>query len=370
MKYNVENITAGKGFRDFLDLPKRIYKNDANWIAPLNSEVRKVLNVDRNPYFSNVSLQKFVCYKSNIACARSVVIINKAYWEKWSKRTAWFGFFESVDDIDCARILFEEMERYCREEGAECLEGPYNPNHYSELGLLIKNYSDPPAFFETYNSLYYSRLIEEAGFKIIKQLHTRINKKTDEFVKRSSKSDTGFNGREGYSIRSFQLRNRKADLEKIREINNNAFSDNWSFLPLSKKEYLFTSKYLFLISRPGLVLIVEHKNKPVGVLLCVLNINKLLKTLHRRGGAWNYPKLFFDRRSLNEIVIHAIGIKKEYQNTCVFKLIYNEMCKIVQRYPVVSTTWITDDNIPAIRAAETLGLKPYKWFAVYGKTLK
>jgi hypothetical protein len=162
----------------------------------------------------------------------------------------------------------------------------------------------------------------------------------------------------------------KVELERIREVFNDAFSENWHFLPVSRKEYLFSAKSLFAVTNPSLIQIVEHHGKPVGVLQCVLNINPLLQSLKGRIRITDIYKLLVQRKAIREVVVYAVGIKKAYQNSRVFILMVNAMLKIAQRYPVVYSTWMSDDNIAAVRTSEIIGLKPYKWFEVYGKTLK
>lgn len=354
--------------KDFLELPLKIYKDDPIWVPPLISETQRTLNAEANPYFTNASLQKFICYKGDEPVARTAVIINREHWKKFGKKSAFFGFFESVNDEEAAGQLFEAAVKYCQLKGAEFLEGPFNPNHYSELGLLINNFNSPQIFFETYNPEYYMKLLESSGFHVTCRLHTRINRDTANYMRQHYDMSSGLNSG-GFSVRHFSLFNMKAELERIREVNNDAFSHNWHFLPLTREEYLFSAKFMFFVTYPRLIIIVEHGKEPVGVLQCVLNINNILQPLKGKVRVTDYYRFLRGRRSINDIVIYAIGVKKAYQKTRVFKLLFDSACKIFQRYPVVSTTWMTENNVSATRASELLGLKPYKWFAIYEKFL-
>jgi hypothetical protein len=161
----------------------------------------------------------------------------------------------------------------------------------------------------------------------------------------------------------------RAELERIREIYNDAFSENWHFLPLTREEYLFSAKFLFFVTYPKLIIIINRGREPVGVLQCVLDINPILRPLKGEVTASSYPKLLKGRRRIRDIVIYAVGIKKAYQRTRVYKLLFDSMCHIALRYGVVSTTWMSEDNVAVVRASEHLGLKPYKHFAIFEKSL-
>ena len=241
MSYRVQKVSTAKEFSDFLKIPYRIYKNDENWIAPLNSEIRRSLNPKLNPYFKNASLELFICYDNEIPVSRAAVVINKLYKHKYNISKALFGYFESMNDIAAVKTLFKTIEDYCRDMNVELIEGPFNPNHYSELGIKTDKFDSLPAFFQTHNPNYYSYLLEEAGFNISKILHTRKNDNVNEYIlkKYGEVKSLDF---EGYRVRSFSNKNFKKDLEAVREIFNDAFENNWNFLPVSKEEYLFSAK--------------------------------------------------------------------------------------------------------------------------------
>ena len=369
MSLNVKEISDRAGREDFLNVPCHIYREDPLWVPPVRSEVNRILDQRINPYFHQAGYRLFVCYRGKEPVARTALIINKKHWVQQQRKSAMFGFFESREDPDACAALFRRVEDYCTRQGIVCLEGPFNPNHYSELGLLAGNFADPPLFFETYNPEYYPSLLKKAGFSAVRTLHTRINRDIGNYIRGRydlSKRPACMNG---FKTRQFQLWNYRRELENIRQINNDAFSENWHFLPLSKDEYRFAGKYMFLVTAPHLVIIVEHKDEPVGVLQLVLNINPILRAYNGHAGLRDSLSMFLKSRQLKEIIIYSIGIKKAYQNSPVFMLILDAICRVLERYSVLSTTWMTDGNQAAIRASERLGLQPYKWFDIYEKTI-
>jgi hypothetical protein len=364
----VKIIENGSGMRDFMDLSSRIYKGDSSWVPPLRSEVARTLDPGKNPYFFAAGLQKFICYRNNEPVARAMTVINPEHWKKFQKKTAFFGFFESTDDREAAALLFRAMEDHCSQKGAEFLEGPFNPNHYSELGLLVRNF-ESPAFFEPYNPPYYPDLLKRCGFETIYRIHTRVNRETGSLLSKKHKDFNPNRDNSGYTLRHFNLFDMKGEFERMREVFNDAFSENWHFLPVSLDEYRFAAKSLFAVTNPSLIQFVEHHEKPVAVLQCVLNINPLLRLMEGKIRFSNLIGFIQKRRSIKEVIVYAVGIKKAYQNSRAFVMLTEAMLQIARKYPVVYSTWISEDNTAAIRSSEIIGMKPYKWFEVYGKSI-
>jgi hypothetical protein len=369
MEYTVERVGNRRTLNDFLRLPARIYRCDAGWIAPIASEVRRTLDTHKNAYFSGVSLDLLVCYGNRHPFARAALIGNPRHWQKFGEKTAFFGFFESVNDADAARCLFSKAAEICGARGIQFLEGPFNPNHYSELGLQTNRFGSEPAFFQPYNPEYYPHLLDAAGFSPCKVLHTRKNTCIREYIlKRHGAVAPPYVSGE-YTARPFQMSDFNGDLERIREVFNDAFSSNWHFLPLSKEEYVFSAKFLNLVTFPELITIVEHEGKAVGVLECVLDINPLLRELHGRVGPISYLRFLHGRKHIRSLIIYAVGIKKAFQGTRVYKMLLDSLCSQVLNYDTLETTWMSEDNLLAVRASEHLGLVRDKEFAIYRKVV-
>ncbi|NIM91625.1 MAG: hypothetical protein GTO17_11840 [Candidatus Aminicenantes bacterium] len=369
MSYSVIPVSKARQMKDFLNLPFKIYRHDPNWVPPFRSEVRRVLDERQNPYFTNAKLRLFVCYKDATAVARVAIIINRLHQEKFGEKAAFFGFFESANDLKAARHLFDKAAKYSRSQGIKQLEGPFNPNHYSELGLQVDQFGTPPTFFQPYNPDYYNQLLKEIGFHISVKFHTRKNENIRQYVHDRYGSKRSLPRMGNYTLRSFSKKDIKAELERFREVNNDAFSSNWHFLPLSKEEYLFSAKYLRLVTRPDLIKIVEHDGNPVGILHCVLDINPALKKLKGKAGPIKLIKFLRNKKKIQKLIIFSVGIKKAYQHGPAFLLLFNAFSQICPKYEVLETTWMSEENTSAIKAAEYFGLKPDKQFVIYKKHL-
>jgi hypothetical protein len=368
MEYEIQIVSNPKQLSDFLRLPYKIYDNNPNWVAQMKSEVKRVLNPEKNPYFAEATLHLYCCYKFNEICSRVALIINKKHEQKYGGKGAFFGFFESIDDPVAVAYLFETIEHYCIFNGITNIEGPFNPNHYSELGLLSNQFDTLPTFFQTYNPAYYHKLLDYSGFYVSKKIHTRSNKNIQRYLKDHYKEDVNFT-ENGFTVRPFRKKDFETELEHLRDVFNDAFSENWHFLPVSSSEYLFCAKYLNLVTYPELIQFIEHDGKPIAAIQFVLDINPYLQKFTGKANPIKYLRLLINKKKIKKLIIFAVGVKKSYRRTHAFPLLLQTTINISRKYEILETTWTSDDNEPAIRAANLLGLKPDKQFYIYKKQL-
>jgi len=370
MSYSAAPVSDKKRLNEFLRLPFALYRGDPLWVPPLVAEVRRTLDPERNPYFANAALRLFVCYRDERPVARLAVVISGAHRLAFGVRAAFFGFFESANDEQAVKRLFAEAEAFCRARNVEVLEGPFNPHHYSELGLQIDRFGTGPSFFQPYNPPYYPELLEKAGFRISARLQTMANDELGNDLARRSSALPAATGPNGYTVRSFSLADKARDLELMREVNNEAFAANWHFLPLTPEEYAFSAKFMSFVTRPDLIKFVEHRGRPVAVLHCVLDINPLLRRWNGTAGPVKILRFLRDRRAVKTIILFTVAIRKAYRRTHVSQLLINEFCRMARPFARAETTWMSLDNQSALKGAASLGMKPDKHFAIYAKELR
>ena len=369
MSYSVVPVSDKKGFDEFLRLPFDLYRGDPLWVPPLVAEVRRTLDPRRNPYFADAVLRLFVCHRDGRPVARLAVVISGAHQKAFGVRAAFFGFFESENDEQAVQRLFAEAVTFCRDRNAEVLEGPFNPHHYSEIGLQIDRFGTAPSFFQPHNPPYYPELLEKAGFRISARLQTMANDDAGNDLARRFGDPPVTARRDGYTVRSFSPADKARDLAFMREVNNDAFAENWHFLPLTPEEYAFSAKFMSYVTRPDLVKFVEYRGRPVAVLHCVLDVNPLLRRWNGAAGPVKLLRFLRGRRAVKTFILFTVAIEREHRRSCVSRLLLAEFCRMARPFERAETTWISADNRSALKAAASLGMRPDKHFAVYAKEL-
>lgn len=369
MEYAVRTGRDRRLLKDFLRLPSAIYAENPHWVPPVTREVKRTLDPLRNPYFRSASIDLFVCYRDGIPVARTSLVVNDAHCRKYNVHAGFFGFFESWNDPEATRTLFRAVEAESARRNVDTLEGPFNPNHYSELGMLADRYDEDQGFFQTYNPPWYHGLLRAAGFVPAETLFTARNPCCRNLQEGGTKDRAPRVSPDGFTIRSFRMNDFSRELEIVRDVFNDAFSSNWHFLPATQEEHLFAAKYLRMITGPSLVAIVEHRGVPVGVLMCVLDVNPVLRKLRGGSGPVSALRFLHGRKDVRTLVLYAVGIRKAYQRTRAYVLLSDALRTMAQGYDILDSTWMSSCNGLAVAAARRMGMKEHKHFLMYRKQL-
>ncbi|OGU74101.1 MAG: hypothetical protein A3H45_06980 [Ignavibacteria bacterium RIFCSPLOWO2_02_FULL_55_14] len=362
MDYEIRRVTTRSDWRGFLALPRKLYRKDPLWIPSLDSDVRRTLDSRKNPYFRSAQLGVFLCLKDGIPVARTTAVVNPAYALPGGRLPAMFGYFESDNDAAAVRALFSTVGEWCRQRGATDLHGPFHPHHYSELGLQADKFDEHVTFFQTHHPQKYLPLLQQTGFIVERMLHTRRNPDIREWLDRHPAPQALA---PQLHVRPVRLSDLASELERIREVYNDAFADNCFFLPVSSDEYRFAARDLRLVTRPDLNVIVEHGEEPVGVLQCVLDVNPLLQPM-RGGRATPFGVFHFltHRSHIRRLIVYAVGIKRHWQRGRVHALLFDALHRMARNFDELETTWMSPDNAIALHAAERFGMTEDKHFAI------
>ena len=132
-------------------------------------DLKKVFT-DQNPLFEHAEMDLWMAERDGRDVGRIAGVIDRSFNKPGTEPAAFFGFFESVDDPQVTKILFQAVEDWARQKSLTRVLGPMNPTTNDECGLLIEGFNSPPVFMMTYNPEYYVRLVESQGYAKAKDL--------------------------------------------------------------------------------------------------------------------------------------------------------------------------------------------------------
>ena len=168
----------------FVDLPWEIYAGNENWVPPLKSRVRRLLDPSRHPFWKFSERVLFLARRDSEVVGRIAGILDhNANRFRNEKAGAW-GFFECRDDVRAAAALFGAVEAWARRKGMTHLRGPLSPSTNYETGLLIEGFQYPPVIMMPYNPPYYLDLVESCGFQKEKDLVALLIVSSDQVSER------------------------------------------------------------------------------------------------------------------------------------------------------------------------------------------
>ena len=369
MNIKVTPVENKRQLDEFIKFPWRVYKGNPYWVPPLISERKKFLNPKENPFFSHAKVRLFLAYKGKEPVGRIAAVIDRQYIDYYKENIGYFGLFETLKDYSIAVSLFDEVEKFLKENGMKGILGPMNLSTNHECGLLIDGFNLPPVVMMPYNPPYYQEYIERYGFKKAKDLYAYsvdFRKIDDDLFEKIKKK--AFN--KNFKIRRIKLDDPE-EAEKIKDVYNSAWSGNWGFVPLTEEEFLYTAKQLRKIVIPDLALVAEREGKIVGFNLCIPDINQALKKINGRLFPFGIFKFLYYSRKIRTVRGLTLGIKKEYRYI-LGPLFYSKIGEISREkgYFNWEIGWVLEDNNIVNNAImRKLNPKLYKKYRIFAKDL-
>jgi len=366
--------TSRQTVNDFLHLPERIYADDAAWVAPLMFEQKQRV-FENKPLFAHCEVAAWVAYRDGTPVGRITAQLDQMQPEDEAGKIGYFGMLEAVDDRSVFDALFGMAQDWLRARGAASVRGPYNLSINEDLGLLVDNFDDPPFIMMGHAPRYYSERLEEQGFETVKDLLTY--KVRPDFVAPDVMQKLATRASRTVKIRTLDSKNKAADFEAMRDIFNDAWSDNWGFVPFTHAEFEETAKVLSLLLPDDFIQIAEIEGRPVAFITAFPNINELIGDLRGRLLPFGWAKLLWriKVRGARSARVALMGVRKEYQYsrlgpTLAFLVIDAVRKAMVQRNVTsVEMGWVLEDNHGMRHIIEAVGSTIYKRYRVYAKTL-
>jgi hypothetical protein len=374
MMAGIEIIVAegGSELKDFIDLPWRIYAGYPHWVPPLKKEVRRMLDPHRHPFWEFSEGILFLARRGSETVGRIAGIIDRHYNEFHNEKMGIWGFFECADNPDAAAALFSSVETWARRKGMTFLRGPLSPSTNYEVGLLVEGFQYPPALMMAYNPPYYPRLVESCGFTKEKDLLAFLidgDYQPPDWMDRLAERIAR---KKGIHIRPARPKDADSEFALIREIYNDAWSDNWGFVPLSDHEMRDIQKNVMEFVDPDLVFFIDYEDEPAAFCVIFPDMNPLLKRLNGRIGLTGMLKFLLHRREINGLRLLMFGIKEKFRQLGLPMLALHHIYKLVRekkKYRSLELGWTLEDNESINSLAEEAGARRYKKYRIFRKPL-
>ncbi len=238
---DIRPVKIRRDLKQFIKFPWRIYRDYPNWVPPLIVDRLKLLDEKKNPFFKHAEMQLFLAERRDEIAGRIGAIIDHNYIDFHQEKVGFFGFFETVDDLNVAKALVETAKAWLGERGMTKMVGPMNPSTNGELGLLIEGFQYRPAMFTPYNPPYYATLLEQCGLEKLKDLHCYHLDRKKVLSDKLIRVTEAVRKREKLLIRDVNMKKFDQEVAIVRDIYNRA----WSI------SFAFSSSVLFLNTRDG-----------------------------------------------------------------------------------------------------------------------
>jgi GNAT superfamily N-acetyltransferase len=373
----VRPIDSKADRKKFVDFAWDVYRDDPAWVPPLKDEVHGLLDPKKNPWFQHANAQLWLAERGEKVVGRISAQVDQLVQDEMGQGTGQWGMYE-VLDAEASAALIATAEDWLRKQGMKRALGPISLSIWDEPGLEIEGFDESPTAMMGHHRPEYQGWIEAAGYEKAKDLITYaldITNWQDPLIDRLIAA-----GERNPRIRIRHVDKSKFDQEAALILNllNDAWSNNWGYVPLTPAEIAYAGKKLKPIIFPELVRIAEVDGEPVAFMLTIPDINELTKDLNGELFPFNFIKLLWRLRKprTRRLRVPLMGVARKLHGSRLASQLAFMMIEFTRRDAVSKFGathgefgWILEDNKGMLSIAQLPGAEINHRYRIYEKAL-
>ncbi len=372
----VRPVRTKRDLKRFIDFPYRFYKKYPHWVAPLRRDVANLLNPKKHPFFEHGRLQSFLAEDQRGAVVGRIAgIVNGTHLKRFDDGVGFFGFFECEERYETAAALLEAACQWIRDQGLTSARGPANPSLHYTAGVLIDGFDRDPSLMMPYNPPYYEDFLLRYGFdRAMTMWAYYIHEKYMKMDRLRRGAELVYRRNPGLKLRTFDVSRFDEEALIVRDIYNEAWGNNWGFVPITDAEFHhFVADFKQIID-PNLIFILEKDGEPVAFTFSLPNINLGLRRI-RNGRLFPtglLKLLAFDKLGgFDEVRMALMGVRQAYQGRAfdVISVLATMDNGPDLGYHACEMSWILDSNHTLLNLMPSLGAVVDKEYALFEKLL-
>ncbi|MBY0483587.1 N-acetyltransferase [Nitrosomonas sp.] len=373
-KVTVRPVMSYRDMGRFIDVPWYIYANDPLWVPPLRLERR--FHFSRfNPFFKHGEWQAWVAYQNGQPVGRISAQIDSLHRERYGADSGHFGLLECIDDSEVFAALILNAEAWLASRQVRHVSGPFNLSINQECGILVDGFDTPPVIMMPHSPRWYGRLLEEQGYLPAKDLLAYKVRVDFEIPRVMQVLINRFSSR--VTLRTLKRNHFDEEMETLRDIFNDAWSENWGFIPFTREEFAELGTSLRMLLPDEFIQIAEVDGKAAAFMVGLPNLNEVLIELNGRLFPFGWLKIIkkIRNKEIRTGRIPLMGVRKQFHNTplglALACLVIDapRQAGIARGIEEVEMSWILEDNVAMRSILDSIGSKQYKRYRIYGKTL-
>jgi GNAT superfamily N-acetyltransferase len=376
-KVSIRPVRNRRELKRFVKVPFRLHRDKEQWVAPLIFERMEFLDREKNPWFEHAEAEYFVAERDGEPVGRITAQVDSRWDEYQGGSDAMFGFFEAANDPAVAAALLEAAGDWARERGRDRILGPMDFTTNDELGILVEGYERRPMILEPWHPPYYRELIEAEGFGkamdvLMWELQFGDLKEGERFDPSIHAAAEKALREEGIAIRNMRKRDMAGEVRRFMDVYNEAWGDNWGFVPITDAEVEFQAKNLKQVIDERWAYMAEKDGEVVGAALTLPDINQVMAKLNGRLLPFGWLKFLLGKGKIDQCRVFALGVKHDYRHSGVAAGLYLkhlEEAAVPGGIVGGEMGWILETNGPMNRAMEGMGGRIVKRYRIYEKSL-
>ncbi|HEX8621490.1 MAG TPA: N-acetyltransferase [Allosphingosinicella sp.] len=361
----------------FVDLAYDLNRDDPNWVPPLKTEVHGLIDPRTNPWFDHAEARLFLAERDGRAVGRISAQVDRLVQEHMGAGIGQWGMFEAAD-AEVAAELIHRAEAWLRGRDMTRSMGPFSLSIWDEPGLLIKGHDHPPMVMMGHNKAEYEAWVEAAGYVKAKDLYTYDLDVTAPFPPIAHRLVEMGEKNPKIRIRQVDKSRFEAEAALLLGILNDAWSDNWGYIPLTEREIAYAGKKLKPIVLEDMILVAEYEGEPVAFMMALPDINQFIRDLDGTLFPFGWAKLLWRLRRMRPGGgrVPLMGVISRLHASRLASQLAFMMIEYIRRagtgrYGIsrAEVGWVLEDNGPMISIAEAIESKINRVYRIYEKPL-
>ena len=375
MTLEIRETPIGGNLKDFLSVVETIYRDDPCYVRPLDFDMKERLS-KKNPVFDHMDAVILTAHRDGRCVGRATAQVDRMHLDRYKDDAGFFGYLDTIDDESVARALLDRASDWVKARGMKRIRGPLSLNINEEMGCLVEGFDTPPMIMMPHHRAWQGGLIEKAGFAKLK----------DVFAWRYVPGDVPPRARRAWedvkklpevNVRRLDVKNLERDVRVAMDIFNDAWSDNWGYIPMTERELAKTAADMKLLIVPELTLLAEIDGEPSAFVIALPNLNELIADLDGKLLPLGLAKLLWRLKvkGPQSARLVLLGIRRKFRMSKRYgglsTFLYVEMNEAGKKLGIRSgeLSWTLEDNAPVNLGIKFMGGKIYKRYRVYEKQL-
>ncbi|HEV7910301.1 MAG TPA: hypothetical protein VGP28_04265 [Methylocella sp.] len=375
----IETVPANglRNFFAFCRLPRLLYKDHPGFSPPLDAERWTLFASKLNPHFKLVQSQAWLARKNGKLAGRIFAQIYDEAHAPLGASRAQFGCLDAIDDDEVVAALTRAAEDWLRQRGAALVHGPFSPSVNSETGMLIQGFEATPMVFMPWNPAYLSGSLERHGYTKARDLISYRYDASDKDRQVRPSILERPEWRERLNIRTLDLKNLKKEAALIVDIFNDAWSENWGFVPFTLAEFMSSADALKMVMPPEGGFMIELDGVPQAFGVILPNLHEITADLGGRLFPLGLPRVVsrIRKHAFTSGRLALFGIRRALHRKAAGGAVILAFIEEIRRRNKSSSLehvefgWVLEDNLGIRRPIERSGARIDKVHRVYEKNL-
>lgn len=377
MGIEIREHTPGDDIDDFVRAGRVVFADDPVWVPPLEFDFRARLSPGKNPFFERGEVALFTAWRDGKLVGRTSAQIDHEHLRLHQDETGFFGFFDTLNDEEAGKALIAKVEEWTARRGMKRIRGPLSLNMNEEVGVLIEGHEFRPAILMGHSRKWQGQIADAAGLEKAKDL-LAWRFEVGKIPKRAIRAWEGVQALPEVRLRTVKPSKMHSELAIIMEIFNDAWKDNWGWVPATAAEVKKTGEELRMILDKDLAFIAEIDGRPVAICIALPDLNEVIRDFDGKLGPVQIAKFLWRlkvKRPKNGRLM-MLGIRSELRGVKKYgglsHAMYVEIARRSEKlgYEGGELSWTLEDNAPVNVGIKSMGAKVYKKYRVYEKALR